>query len=269
MFSKIDIHLGDCFFWLSKVADNSIDMCYIDPPFFTQRDFKQYDDRWLGMDTYLDYMRVRVEEIHRVLKDTGTIFLHCDWRASHKLRLLLDKIFGENHFINEIIWSWSGPNNSKRCFPRQHNNIFYYSKSSNYFFKQPRIKHKRGLHFTGFMFKGKRTLSSYDIEQMEAKGKKLESWWVDILSCSRLHKERLGYPTQKPEKLLERIIECSTNEGDVVLDCFGGSGTTAAVAKKLNRKFITGDVSPEAVGIIEKRIATIEKEARNGKSKAV
>ena len=253
------IYHGDCIDWLKEIPPASIDMCYIDPPFFTQRDFSLFNDRWYDSDFYIGYMKDRVKAIHRVLKPTGSIFLHCDWHSSHKLRFMLDQVFGEGNFRNEIIWCYTGPSKSSNFFPRKHDTIFFYTKGGSYVFNKSKIRipYKRKTLSAGLgMASGKK--SKEEIKKAETKwikkGKIIEDYWIDIPSGSHISKkERTGYETQKPEKLLERIIKCSTNEGDVVLDCFGGSGTTAAVAKRLGRKFITGDISEESVRIIKER----------------
>ena len=265
---------GDCINWLGDIPPESIDMCYIDPPFFANSERKiiwgngyerrAYEDRWKGgIRAYIEWMEKRVRLIHRCLKDTGSIFLHCDWHASHRLRVMLDKVFGDKNFVNEIIWCYTGPSNTTKFFPRKHDNILFYSKSDKHTFniREARVPHKRQKPSTGKgMASGKRSIEEIKILEIESLkiGKVVEDHWNDIPSGSHIpRKERIGYKTQKPEKLLERIIKCSTNEGDVVLDCFGGGGTTAVVAAKLNRKFITGDVSPVAVRVISDRLKKI------------
>ena len=249
------IFLGDCLDWLKYIPDNSVDMCYIDPPFFTQKKFINsegigFSDKWKGgVKTYIVWMEERVKEIHRVLKDTGTIFLHCDYHASHRLRVMLDDVFGEKNFINEIIWCYGSGGVSKKHFSRKHDSIFWYSKSREYTFNCDDIrepyKEKCLVEFklvNGKKYRRKNPLGRIPFD------------WFEIPIITNTAKERTGYKTQKPEALLERIIKCSTNENDIVLDCFGGGGTTAAVASKLGRKFITGDVNPDAIKIIKKRV---------------
>ena len=298
---------GDCFEWLQDIDNSSIDMCYIDPPFFTQRDFKQFNDKWKSRGEYLTYMELRLIEIHRVLKDTGSIFLHCDHHMSHHLRILLDEVFGEKNFRSEIIWKRKTGSNStsQKAIPSSHDTVFYFAKTKKALYRVVYLKQDE-KYIKGF-FKyddgdGKglyritplSTLSAsssliynykgysppkkgwrWTKERMEQaekdgllifpkdkngcinqkqylsknKGKPLGSIWAGVAKVSRPK-----YPTQKPEKLLERIIKCSTNEGDTVLDCFCGSGTTLAVAQKLNRKWIGGDINEEAVKIAKKRL---------------
>ncbi len=249
------IYLGNNLEWLNEIPDESIDMCYIDPPFFTQRQLIDnktkisFNDKFDSSVDYIEWMRPRIELIHKKLKKTGSIFLHCDWHASHRLRCLLDDIFGEENFVNEIIWCYKSGGASKKYFSNKHDTIFFYSKSNNYYFEP--IKEK------SYMQKGagdNPNQKYYTDDVGKYTLVYMKDYWVDIGMLATSSFERLGYPTQKPEKLLERIIKSSTKEGDIVLDCFGGSGTTAFVAKKLNRNFITGDISQQAVDIITQRL---------------
>ncbi|RLD65658.1 MAG: hypothetical protein DRI84_06365 [Bacteroidetes bacterium] len=280
---KIDINkntlvCGDNIEWLKDIPDNSIDMCYIDPPFFSNKNYEiiwgngaevtSFGDRFFGgIKHYIEWMKGRVELIHSKLKDTGSIFLHCDHHASHRLRVMLDDIFGEENYKNEIIWSYGqrmmGRSN---FFDQKHDNILFYSKSKNNIFNTIResytldeIRSWRGTktdnigeYYLENGGKGKPRYKRY-IQDIKDKGKAISDVWpINILGSNE--KERLGYPTQKPIKLIERIIKCSTNEGDIVLDCFGGGGTTANACINLNRKFISGDVSPVAIRIMADRL---------------
>ena len=269
---KNSVIAGDCLEWLKYIPSKSVDVCYLDPPFFSNRNYeviwgngyelRAFKDRWKGgVKSYIVWMEERVKEIHRILKPTGSIFLHCDWHASHRLRVMLDDIFGENNFINEIIWCYSGPSKSPTFFPRKHDTIFFYSKKEKchiFNLEKARIPYKRKKPSTGQgMASGNRTKE--EIRKAELywikKGKVVEDYWNDIPSGSHISKkERIGYKTQKPESLIKRIIQCCSNENDTILDCFAGGGTTAAVAAKLGRRFITGDVSPVAVRVISKRL---------------
>ena len=206
------------------------------------------------MMAYLSMMAPRLLEMRRVLKSSGSIYLHCDPTASHYLKLLMDAIFGTNHFVNEIVWCYTGPRKSPKAFARKHDVILFYTKSDSYNFNQPRVPHKSGVHNTGQVF-GKEEEGSESIrEELEAQGKVLEDWWMDIWSTDRYRNELIGYPTQKPEKLLERIINASSSTGDVVLDPFCGCGTTVAVAQKLNRRWIGIDITYLAIDVIAKRL---------------
>lgn len=202
---------------------------------------------------YLTMMAVRLIELHRVLKNTGSLYLHCDPTASHYLKIVLDVIFGKQNFRNEIVWCYATPSGAKNCFPTKHDVILFYTKSENYFFESPRIPHKSGLHNTGQVFKSDNE-NPEKIKEMEKMGKKVEDWWVDIYPVDRIRSEMLGYPTQKPEALLERIIKASSKEGDWVLDPFCGCGTTIAAAERLNRKWVGIDITALAINLVKHRI---------------
>ena len=178
---------------------------------------------------YLVMMTIRLIELHRVLKKTGSLYLHCDPTASHYLKIVMDAIFGKQNFRNEIAWCYATPSGASNIFPKKHDTILFYTKTDNYFFESPRTPHKSGLHNTGQVF-GADNEDIEKIKEMERLGKKVEDWWIDIFPVDRIRAERLGYQTQKPEKLLERIIKASSNEGDLILDPFCGCGTTVAVA---------------------------------------
>lgn len=255
---------GDCLDWLPTIPAESVDMCYIDPPFCTNQHLDDYDDRWSDIVTYIGWMEERVRLIHKCLKNTGSIFLHCDWRASHRLRVMLDAVFEEKNFVNEIIWCYSAPSHCTRHFPRKHDTILFYSKSGNHSFNtdKARTPHSRQNPSNGSnsMVSGKRSAKEIRLLELERlkKGKIIEDWWTDIPSGGHISKhERIGYKTQKPEKLLDRIISCSTNKGDIVLDCFVGGGTTAVVAAKLGRRFIVGDISERAIEITRQRVESV------------
>ncbi len=205
------------------------------------------------MMAYLTMMTVRLIELHRVLKNTGSIYLHCDPTASHYLKIVMDAIFGKQNFRNEIVWCYATPSGASNIFPRKHDIILFYTKGEEYFFESQRIPHKSGLHNTGQVFAS----DNEDIEkikQMEELGKKVEDWWIDIFPVDRMRTERLGYPTQKPEKLLERIIKASSNENDLILDPFCGCGTTVSVAERLNRQWVGIDITMLAINLIKKRL---------------
>ena len=260
--SQNNVICGDCKDWLHYIPDNKIDLIYIDPPFFSNRNYeiiwgngfelRSYGDRWKGgIEHYISWMRERLVIAHKKLSPTGSFFLHCDWHASHRLRVLLDDVFGEQNFRNEIIHCYTKPSGAKANLPRNHQTIYFYSKSEKYTFNQPRMKHKSGVHNNGQIHKQKNQ-RDYDIKKsLEEKGKKIESWWIDIWSCDRYRKELIGYKTQKPEALIKRILEMSSKKNDIVLDFFGGGGTTAKVAYELDRRFIIGDISPVAVRVIK------------------
>lgn len=205
------------------------------------------------MMAYLTMMTIRLIELHRVLKKTGSIYLHCDPTASHYLKIVLDVVFGKKNFRNEIVWCYSGPSGVKFDFSRKHDIILRYTKSDQFIFNQPRVPHKSGVHDTrgtALAYTGK----ELDIKELEKRGKAAEDWWADIYPVDRVRSERLGYPTQKPESLLERIIKASSKQGDWVLDPFCGCGTTVAVAEKLKRNWVGIDITVLAINLIKHRL---------------
>jgi DNA modification methylase len=262
--------LGDNLEILKGIEDETVDLIYLDPPFFSNRNYeviwgdagevRSFQDRWSGgMSHYIDWLDERVKQMYRVLKQTGSFYLHCDWHANAYIRVrILDRLFGENNFRNEIIWCYNGPANTSKVFPQKHDTIYRYSKSNDFIFNKDEILipydeatlKRRSYAETkkkGIQFQGK------DMEEY-LKGRVPFDWWSGINSGGQISsKERIGYPTQKPEALLERIIKASTNEGDIVLDPFVGGGTTVAVADRLNRKWIGIDQSVAAVEVTELR----------------
>ena len=207
-----------------------------------------------GTLAYLSMMTSRLIELKRVLKSTGSIYLHCDPSASHYLKIVMDAIFGEENFRNEIIWSYKSGGIPKTAFARKHDIILFYSKTNEY---------KFNLQMEARDISEIKKYSQEDEKghfgQMKKDGKKYyfedghvmrDVWEIPILN--QLSKERLGYPTQKPESLLERIIKASSNEGDIILDPFSGCGTTVAVSERLNRKWIGIDITPIAITVIKK-----------------
>lgn len=265
---------------LLKHYRGQVDLIYIDPPFDSKADYKkkielrgkkaendktafeekQYTDIWSN-DEYLQFMYERLILMRELLSDQGSIYLHCDWHKSHILRCIMDEVFGANNFKNEIAWCYTGPAQSSMCFPRKHDTILFYTKSNNSFFLPQHIAHKSGVHNTGKLFGG--TEENEELKsELEAKGKKLEDWWVDIWSCDRYRSEMVNYPTQKPKALLERIISASSKPNDLIFDCFMGSGTTQVVAMELGRRFIGADINLGSIDITSKRLNKIAKEIK-------
>jgi DNA modification methylase len=298
-----------------KIPSESVDLCYIDPPFNSKRNYFQiynnigeedkaqaqaFIDTWTwdqlanegyqeiitnqggrftsqlielirglrnilkegSLFAYLVSMSLRVTEIHRVLKETGSFYLHCDPTASHYLKLLLDAIFCPHggDFRNEIIWHYTGNSIPKYCYPRKHDIIFWYSKGKQILFYPERIlqpyselTEKRYNHTDE---EGRRyKISALKGGKQEIVYMKEGKYCDDVFEIPVLRgKERLGYPTQKPEALLERIISASSNEGDVVLDAYCGCGTTVAVAQKLNRKWVGIDITYQSISLILRRL---------------
>jgi len=248
------IYCGDNLKHLAQLPEKSVDLIYADPPFFSNRHYeviwndgaeiRAFEDRWQGgISQYIKWMKPRLQECHRVLKDTGSMYLHCDWHANAHLRILMDKIFGDNNFRNEIVWCYKGGGIATKQFKSKHDTIYFYAKNSKYIFNPPSIK--RG--YDKFYKEGVKVQSS---------GKALEDWWSDIPArgTATNAKEWIGYPTQKPEALLKRIIEASSNKDNIVLDPFCGCGTTIAVAQQLGRQWVGIDVSPTACRMMKERL---------------
>jgi DNA modification methylase len=267
------VYCGDASGVLRKFPENSVDLIYADPPFFTNKQYeiiwkdgyevRSFEDRWAGgIQNYIAWMEPKIRECERVLKTTGSMYLHCDQHANAHLRLLMDKIFGANHFVNEIIWCYTGPRKSPNSFSRKHDMILIYSKTNNYVFNEQRIPHKSGVHNTGQVFASSEQANPDLKTMMEQNGKLLEDWWVDVWSTDRYRDELMGYPTQKPVRLLERIISASSNPTDIVLDPFCGCGTAIVAAHKLGRRWIGVDVSPTACKVMVKRMKQMNVEAK-------
>ncbi|MEE8419111.1 MAG: site-specific DNA-methyltransferase [Dehalococcoidales bacterium] len=204
---------------------------------------------------YLVMMTPRLLEIKRVLKDTGSVYLHCNTAASHYLKLLMDMIFGPENFRNEIIWSYKGGGRSRKHFARKHDTIFFYTGSHHWTFNYQDVLVDR-TNRTYFTDKnGERYWLKYGKKYyLKHDGKVPEDCWADIEPLHGPYKERLGYPTQKPLSLLERIIKASSNEGDIILDPFCGCGTTLAAARKLDRRWIGIDSNSDALRVTSDRL---------------
>jgi len=215
------------------------------------------------MMAYLTYMSQRIIEMHRVLKDTGSLYLHCDSTASHYLKILLDFVFCKNNFRNEIVWCYTGPSGAKKNFPAKHDTILRYSKSDTFVFNSDliRIPYKalhtdKGKNAKIWKTEGKLQDEAIRQQYIE-KGKIPEDFWTDIPSGGHISpEERTGYPTQKPLALLHRIIKASSNEDDVVLDPFCGCATTCVAAQQLDRKWIGIDLEKQSVNILIERLSS-------------
>jgi DNA modification methylase len=272
-------------------ANGGIKLIYIDPPFDTGADFSTsieigttefekaptvleetaYRDTWgEGEDSFLAMIYERLILMKDLLSEDANIFLHCDWRLNSSIRIVLDEIFGFENFKNELAWCYSNSGRSTSFFPRKHDSILYYSKSENNIFNPIKIPVREEIK-DQFPLYEEETGKYYRMASRGAAGiykeyaeKYVEDWWIDINSLGGRNKtERLDYPTQKPEKLLERIIQCASNENDIVVDFFAGSGTTASVAEKLNRKWITSDVGRFAIHTTRKRLISTQRELKN------
>lgn len=276
--------------------EGGIKLIYIDPPFAVGADFgfeieiggekaekKQsiieeiaYRDTWgKGISSYLTMMYERLKLMHNLLAENGSIYVHIDWRVTAFMKLLLDDVFGINNFRNEIIWCYTSASRVADDFPRKHDNILRYSKSTKVIFNKNNIlvpydektiaNYKEGLGGSGTFYSGNIKETE---ESILKEGKVPEDWW-EFAIAARFPVDgvkRTGYPTEKPVALLERIIKASSNEGDLIADFFCGSGTTAAVAEKLGRKWITTDLGRFSIHTARKRLIGVQRELQaNGK----
>ena len=251
-----------------------IQLIYLDPPFGTGDSFQRKGEKDDGSRIplfrddmpeaeYLKWMRVILMGCHALLSPTGSLYLHIDWRMSAKLRLMLDEIFGQDNFMDEIIWGYKSGGRATRFFPRKHDTILFYRKGRRVYFNiaavgQPRGPERRN-HMkqfvdqdgrVGFSIRSRGKLYTYYEDDLIYPS----DVWTDIEHLQQKDRERTGYATQKPEALLERIILASSREGDLVCDLFSGSGTTAAVAAKTGRRFLAVDASPLALITLRKRL---------------
>lgn len=268
------IFQGDCLLELKKINGKSVDLIYLDPPFFTQKkhflksrdNSKEYsfEDTWENIESYENYIKERLVECRRVIKDTGSIFLHCDRAASHYLRVALDEVFDAGNFQSEIVWAYKRWSNSKKGLLNSHQIIYFYSRTANFKFNKvfegyspttniDQIFQKRVRDENGKTKYKKAENGGYELVEQKNGVPLSDVWEIPYLNPKA--NERVGYPTQKPIILLERIIQLVTDEGDVVLDPFCGSGTTLVAAALLNRKYIGIDISQDAIELIKKRLA--------------
>lgn len=326
------IYCGDCLDQLRRLPDGCVDLVYIDPPFNSNRNYevfwgetkekRAFEDRHASTQAYIDYMRPRCVELARVLKKTGSFYYHCDWHASHYVKVMLDQIFGENQFQNEVVWKRHTAHADTHGFGHVHDIVFRYSNGNDptfnvelkpypreyvekYFIYEDEYLGARGKHWraditaaglrngeTGEVWRGfdpaqigsgrhwfttpteleklaaegriyfppKGGVPKLKRYEKELKGIPVDSIWDDIPSLGGLSKaanESLGYPTQKPLALLERIINASSNANDIVLDAFCGCGTALVAAENLGRQWIGIDVSPTACRVMAKRMRDV------------
>lgn len=235
---------------------SQVDLIYIDPPFATGHDFAladggiAYRDSWPAVDDYLQWFYETLWLAHPLLSATGSIYVHLAYHIGHYARVVLDEVFGRECFQNEIIWYYRTGGASRRRFARKHDNIFLYTKSPDVWTFSPQRERSYMMHRYGFR--------KSDFQTDAETGRQYSMVYArdvwDIPAVGSATGERVGYPTQKPERLLERIIRASSNANDLVLDCFVGSGTTAVVAGKLGRRWIAADASPAAIHITSERL---------------
>jgi DNA modification methylase len=243
--------------------EGQVDLIYADPPFFTNRRYparvgrgedsrrpqewklaEGYPDAWDNLEAYLDMLYPRLALMHRLLSPTGTLYLHLDWHANAYARLLLDEIFGADRLLNEIVWCYHGPSPIRRAFNRKHDTILAYTKSQQHTFNADDVRQPYNA-VTVKTFASSPRAGFGKMPDLE-RGKVPEDWWYFPV-VARMHNERTGYPTQKPEALLERILLASSNPGDLVADFFCGSGSFPAVAARLGRRFLAADVTWRAI----------------------
>lgn len=261
VYENKDLHIKD------KVK-GKVKLIYIDPPFATEEDFsgsdsqKAYTDKKKGAE-FVEFLRKRLILAKEILDDDGSIFVHLDYKKAHYIKLVLDEIFGERNLVNEIIWAYTGPGSPKmKQFNRKHDTIFWYSKSQKWIFNKEdiRVPYKDPNQSFRSAFDSGDGWDEEDLDELRNKGKVPEDWW-EFSVAARLRVdgvERTGYPTEKPNKFLERIIKATTNKGDIVLDFFGGSGATSFMSEKLGRKWITCDLGKLAYFTMQKRILQIQ-----------
>jgi DNA modification methylase len=337
-FKTNSIYCGDCGEVLSHFPDKSVDLIYADPPFFSNKNYeviwgdgcelRAFEDRWKGgIENYILWMEPKIRECHRVLKDTGSMYLHCDWHANAHLRLLMDRVFDEKNFRNEIVWKRTFAHNDPRRYGRNIDRLLFYTKTDDYtfntvytpyskdyienFFKHKDEKGKyqlvvltgqgvsmgesdaewhgykpsmSGRHWSvprrivnklvgseearkmsicerldllyanDYVVFSKRGIPRFKSYLDDLPGYPAQELWHDISPISSQAKERLGYPTQKPEALLERIIKASSNPTNIVLDPMCGCGTCISVSHKLERQWVGIDVSPTACKLMADRM---------------
>ena len=323
------IYCGDCLEQLPKLPDQCIDLIYIDPPFNSNRNYevfwgetkekRAFEDRHASTQAYIDYMRPRCVELARVLKKTGSFYYHCDWHASHYVKVMLDRIFGENNFHSDVVWRRTNAKGlAFKGFPNNHDNIFYYTGGADTFTWNRQfteydpdyvakfyrfVEEGTGRRFRlsdltnpnpdrpnlTYEWKGHKRVWRWTKERMqeahekgiihysstglaaqkryldEMQGQPIDTVWDDIPPVQAQAEERLGYPTQKPLALLDRIIKASSDPNQIVLDAFCGCGTALVAAQNLGRQWIGIDISPTACRVMAKRLRDVCKLPENEK----
>ncbi len=267
------LYLGDNLQIMASLLpqyENKINLIYTDPPFFSNKRYSArigrgedsrrpqdwlmaegYGDHWETLDAYLDFLYPRLALMYRLLAPEGTLYLHLDWHADAYARLLLDEIFGKERLLNEIIWAYHGPSPIRKAFNRKHDAILVYTKGDGYTFNADAVR--QPYHPNTVKTFASSSKAGFGKVPDLGRGKVPEDWWYFPV-VARLHNERTGYPTQKPEALVERILLASSNPGDLVADFFCGSGTLALVAARYARRFLVGDVSWRAIHTTRSRL---------------
>ena len=296
------IYCGDCLQQLTRLPDACVDLIYIDPPFNSNRNYevfwgegkekRSFDDRHESTQAYIEFMRPRCVQLARVLKPTASFYYHCDWHASHYVKVMLDQIFGEHNFRNEIVWKrtpFAGSSKGRaQQLPRSHDILLFYANGMEWTWHAPRIPYSE-KYLTRFKWDDNdgrgpyrktllKTYSQATFERLKADNRlipairegaqwsykqflsessgeiQLDDIWTDINAINPVAQERLGYPTQKPIALLDRIVKASSDPNDIVLDAFCGCGTALVAAQRLSRRWIGIDISPTACRVMAKRL---------------
>lgn len=257
----IDIRLSDNLDLMAEMQDNTVDLIYCDILYGTGRKFKDYQDLKPKREIIEEHYIPRIKEMHRILKPTGSIYLQMDTRINHWLRCILDDVFGYDNFRNEITACISKGNQTNKHYARRHDVVLFYTKSNNWVYNFDAVakdnpEHKR------YKYQDEKGFYRWHIEskkdyKMYLKKQNINDVWSDVGTVQGNSIENIGYATQKPKKLIERIIKTSSNEGDLVADFYAGSFTTAEVCKDLNRNFIGCDISEKAVQIGHARVSAL------------
>lgn len=270
---NIELHHADCLDVLKRMESRSVDLIYLDPPFFTKRVHRlsprdrsqefSFEDLWADQADYSQFLFERLIELRRVLSDEGSLFFHCDRHATHLIRTLLDRVFGDKNFRSEIIWHYRRWSNSKQGLLPSHQTIFYYSKTDHYTFNPLHTEYSPATNVDQLLQKRSRDVRNKSVYLRDHQGQPMihgnkkgvplgDVWDIPFLNPKA--RERVGYPTQKPLMLLDRIIHIASNSGDLVLDPFCGSGTTLVSARSLDRKAVGIDCSEDAIAITTRRL---------------
>lgn len=269
----LETYVGDCLSVLQGFSPGQFNVVYVDPPFFTQKDHKlrtrdgerefSFGDKWESSIGYTEFLYERLQAIRRVMAPNGSLFLHCDLNANHNVRRVVDKVLGADAFQSEIIWYYRRWSNDRRGLLRAHQTIYWYTTSAKYTFNELRQGYSLSTNVDQLLQRRVRDEQNRTVYERDAsgnlvtngtkKGVPLSDVW-DIPYLNPKAKERVGYPTQKPLSLLERIIHIASNEGDWILDPFCGSGTTLVAALRMNRNAIGIDVSSDAIELTKKRL---------------